>query len=61
MAGDRSGRSGDTVIPIPSLVSPKVHIPAEKLGPLVHSRGPYAETQRERGPISELDTVIGVR
>lgn len=44
MVGDRSGRSGDTIVTIPSLAPPKVHIPAEKLGPLVHSRGPYAET-----------------
>lgn len=50
MVGDRSGRSGDTIVPIPSLASAKLHIPAEKLGPSVHGRGPYAETQRERGP-----------
>lgn len=50
MVGDRSGRSGDTIVPIASLASAKVHIPAEKLGPSVHGRGPYAETQRERGP-----------
>lgn len=47
MVGDRSG---DTIVTIPSLASPEVHIPAEKLGPSVHGRGPYAETQRERGP-----------
>lgn len=31
------GHSGDTIVPLFSLAKPKVDIPAEKLGPLVHS------------------------
>lgn len=63
MVGDRPGRSGDTIVTIPSLASPKVHIPAEKLGPLVHCRGLYAEIQRERGPSWSyvVDTAVGVQ
>lgn len=49
MVGDRSGRSGDTKVPIPSLASAKVHIPAEKLGPSVHGRGPYAKLRGSEG------------
>ena len=63
MVGDRPGRSGGTIVAIPSLASPKLHIPAEKLGPLVHCRGPYAETQRKRGPSGSyvVDTAIEVQ
>lgn len=31
------GHSGDTIVPLFSLAKPKVEIPTEKLGPLVHS------------------------
>lgn len=31
------GHSGDTIVPLFSLANPKVEIPADKLGPLVHS------------------------
>lgn len=31
------GHSGDTIVPLFSMAKPKVEIPTEKLGPLVHS------------------------